>query len=55
MNTKTRSFDRKRDDFHKNVKFLGMFIESGLGWESHIRTISFKIATGIYFYVKMFS
>ena len=42
------SFDKKKDDFHKNVKFLGIFIESSLGWDYHIQVISSKIAAGTF-------
>ena len=42
------SLDRKSSDFHKNITFLGIVIESGLGWNAHIKLISKKIAKGVF-------
>lgn len=43
----TFSFD-KVNNSHNSVKFLGILVESSLGWTSHVEMISKRIVTGIF-------
>ena len=42
------TFKRNDPDFHNHTKFLGIIIESGLGWGSHIDMLSKKISKSLF-------
>ena len=42
------SVSRRNPDLHKSVRFLGIFLQTDLGWRSHVDYLANKISRGIF-------